>query len=255
MSELVKKNGENEIIIQNAEWNSLYKLSKILSKAGSMIPQSFQGKTEEIFAALMLGSELGLNPMQSLRSIFVVNGRPSLYGDALLGVVMRTKEVESFEERITENGAICIIKRRGYAAVERTYTLDDAKKNPNFQKSVWKIHTKRMMQMRARAFALRDSFPDVLSGVYDTNEIDEIENPAPVNITPISKETPMIDDMLEKAKKEAEEKGKTEEEKPLPPMHNTVKKLTEIMENEKKDYTYQPPGTKGTRKKGDGELI
>ena len=166
---------ELESVKEEKFFNKMAQTASKLSKAGDMIPAHYKGDPYKIFAALMLGDELGLKPMQALRSIFVVNGKPALYGDAQLGLAMNTGELEDIKEFFdNENNAHCIVKRRGYSAVERIYTQEDKKHNANNGNAVWKAHERRMMQMRARAFALRDSFADILSGIYHDTEIDEI---------------------------------------------------------------------------------
>jgi hypothetical protein len=43
-------------------------------------------------------------------------------------------------------------------------------------KTVWASYPKRMLKYRARAYALRDIFPDVLEGLYLKEEIEESDN-------------------------------------------------------------------------------
>ena len=79
--------------------------------------------------------------------------------------------LESIKEDISETGAVCTLKRRGEDAVSREFTVEDAKRAGLLGKQgPWQQHPKRMMQMRARAFALRDVFPDVLRGVNIAEE-------------------------------------------------------------------------------------
>ena len=49
-------------------------------------PKEFKGKAADCMIAIQYGMELGLSIMSSLRSIAVINGKPSIYGDALLAV-------------------------------------------------------------------------------------------------------------------------------------------------------------------------
>ena len=77
--------------------------------------------------------------------------------------------------------------RKGEEEVERTFTIEDAKKAGLYGKQgPWQTAPRRMMQMRARAFALRDVFTDVLRGVH----IAEIaqDEPAEKDITAESSE-------------------------------------------------------------------
>ena len=60
--------------------------AKIIASSG-MVPKSFQGRPGDVLVAVQMGVELGLPPTQALQNIAVINGRPSLWGDAVLAIV------------------------------------------------------------------------------------------------------------------------------------------------------------------------
>ena len=138
-------------------------------------PKDFRGKPESCLLAVQHGQELGLSPMQSLQSIAVVNGRPAVYGDTALAVVKGSAVCEWVRETIEGDGdsmtAVCQAKRRGDPhPVEGRFSMADAKRAGLASKDVWKSYPRRMLQMRARGFALRDAFPDVLRGLVTAEE-------------------------------------------------------------------------------------
>ena len=59
------------------------------------------------------GAEIGLQPLQAMQNIAVINGRPSLWGDAVLALVRSSGLLEQFEETQTEDMATCTVKRKG----------------------------------------------------------------------------------------------------------------------------------------------
>jgi hypothetical protein len=141
-------------------------------------PKDFKGKPEACLLAGQHGAELGLGPMQSLQCIAVINGRPSIWGDAALALVQSSPVCEYVTEELEEGKegetlvAVCTAKRRGYPkpTVVR-FTVADAKKAGLWGKSgPWTQYPKRMLQLRARGFALRDAFPDVLKGLVTAEE-------------------------------------------------------------------------------------
>jgi hypothetical protein len=83
--------------------------------------------------AIQHGSEVGLSPMQSLQSIAVINGRPTIWGDAALALVVGSHVCEYVTEGVDGEGdkmvAMCFAKRRGYekATIVR-FSVEDAKK-------------------------------------------------------------------------------------------------------------------------------
>lgn len=138
----------------------------MMSKS-SIVPKDYQGNPGNILVAVQWGAEIGLAPLQAMQSIAVINGRPSIWGDAMLALVRGSGLLEFISETPTDGGCVCRLKRRGEPEVEREFTVEDAKKAGLWGKAgPWQQHPKRMMQMRARAFALRDVFPDVLRGVH-----------------------------------------------------------------------------------------
>lgn len=144
---------------------------------------------EKAAIAIQMGGELGLKPMQSIQNIAVINGRPTLWGDALIGVVLGSPLCDDIDERVEGTGdgavAICRAKRRGSPEYnERRFDVADAKKAGLWGKAgPWQQYPKRMLQMRARGFCLRDTFPDILKGIItaeeaiDLNEIEVAERP------------------------------------------------------------------------------
>ena len=152
-----------------------FRFSKLVATS-DFAPKDFRGKPESCLLAIQHGAELGLSPMQSLQSIAVVNGRPSVYGDTALAVCKGSPVCEWVRETIEGEGehmvAVCQAKRRGDAQpVESRFGVADAKKAGLWGKQgPWTQYPRRMLQMRARGFALRDAFPDVLRGLVTAEE-------------------------------------------------------------------------------------
>lgn len=136
---------------------------------------------DAVLVAMQHGMELGLSPMQAVQSIAVINGRPSIWGDAALALAMGHPDFEDIEETF-ERGATaedmlarCEIKRKGRSSVVRTFSVGDARKAGLWDKAgPWRSYPKRMLQMRARSFAIRDCFPDALKGVSVVEEMRDV---------------------------------------------------------------------------------
>lgn len=146
--------------------------------AAKMAPKGLE-TPEACMIAIMHGLEVGLSPLSALQRIAVINGRPTLWGDGALALVKASGLCEAIEEWIEGDDdnpsswmAICnLIRKHDPVPVERRFSSADAKRAKLWGKSgPWSDYPKRMLQMRARAFALRDAFPDVLGGLYLTEE-------------------------------------------------------------------------------------
>ena len=170
-----------------ATFDDAFRFAKMVSQS-DFAPKDFRGKPESCLLAIQHGSEVGLSPMQSLQSIACINGRPSVWGDAALALVMGSPVCEYVRETVDGDGdsmvATCEAKRRGYdkPTVVR-FGVADAKKAGLWGKTgPWTNYSRRMLQMRARGFALRDTFPDILRGLVTAEEAQDYpETPAAVD--------------------------------------------------------------------------
>lgn len=157
-------------------FDEMWRMAKVMILSG-MMPKGLQ-KTEAVFVALEMGLEVGLAPMQAVQNIAVINGRPSIWGDAALGLVRGSGLLDWITEKFVGEypdgsfTAVCIAKRRGEPEpLKREFSVTDAKVADLWSKQgPWKQYPKRMLQMRARSWALRDGFTDVLKGLKVAEE-------------------------------------------------------------------------------------
>lgn len=168
--------------------------------AGSeLVPTSFRGKPLDILVAMAMGSELGFRPLQALQNIAVVNGRPSLWGDAFRALIIGSPDLDSIEEDFDEQTqtATCTIGRRlasgNVAKFTGSFSMKEATAAGLTGRDPWKKYPKRMLQWRALGFAGRDAYPDRLRGIWieaeaaDMPEEREI-NPAPSAEKPVKRQ-------------------------------------------------------------------
>ena len=137
-----------------------------------MVPKDFKGREGNCLIAMQWGAELGLKPLQALQNLAIINGRPSLWGDAVIALVRGSSLCEFVIETIAGDVATCRVKRRGEPEQSRTFSVADAAAaGLKGKQGPWTQYPKRMLQLRARAFALRDVFPDVLRGLPVAEEL------------------------------------------------------------------------------------
>jgi hypothetical protein len=147
-----------------------------------MAPKSMK-TVPQCAVAILHGLEVGLPPMQALQSIAVINGRPSVWGDGAIGLIQSSglldDQDEHFEgqEGTMEFKAVCVLKRKGKTRPYRAeFSMADAKGAGLLGKEgPWQTYRKRMLKMRARAWAMRDGFSDVLKGLSIAEEQEDVE--------------------------------------------------------------------------------
>lgn len=165
--------------------------------ASGMAPPDVKSQ-EDALVIILTGMEVGMPPMQALQRIALINGRTTIWGDAAIGLVRASGLLESIKEWKTPDGvAHCKVRRKGDKVYhESKFGEADAKKaglwdrkNRDGSPGMYQKYPDRMLQMRARGFALRDVFADVLGGMYLREEVEGIE-PEVVDITPPPAPTP-----------------------------------------------------------------
>ena len=120
------------LTIAPADLQQAMSFCKVMSES-NFVPQTYRNKPGDILAAVTMGAELGLGPMQSLLGIAVINGKPSIYGDTLLSLVLGHPDCEDVIETVENEGtdkalARCEVRRRGRQPAVRTFSVDDAKR-------------------------------------------------------------------------------------------------------------------------------
>lgn len=164
-------------LLVGASFEDQWRICTAYLRSG-LLPKSFD-TIEKVLVGTQFARELGLPPLTALRQIYVLNGTPNLYGDLPLALAMRSGLIEDIEEHFIEEGgetiaATCKIKRRGVATpVERKFSKTDAQRAGLWGKGVWQKYQARMLQCRARSWALKDIAPDLFNGCsileYDEN--------------------------------------------------------------------------------------
>lgn len=163
--------------LQPANMSEAMKMAEMLSQS-QMVPKSYQQKPNDTLVAMMMGSELGLNPIQAIQNIAVINGKPAIYGDALLALVQNHPAFGGHEESFDESTmtATCTVWRKGEKRKHTvTFSQADAQMAQLWGKvGPWKQYPKRMLMWRARGYALRDKFADALGGLITVEEARDI---------------------------------------------------------------------------------
>ena len=147
--------------------------------ATEFVPKAYRGKPDSIMVVGAMGARLGVDVFSAMSGIADINGRPSVYGDLMLAVCMNHPAfedcLESYEGKPYEDTfkAVCVVKRKGREPVTRAFSVIEAKEAGLWKKAgPWTSTPQRMLSMRARAFALRDTFTDALAGFHAVEEND-----------------------------------------------------------------------------------
>ncbi|QUN44672.1 hypothetical protein KEH56_36495 [Burkholderia cenocepacia] len=130
MSDVVQSHNQSVVDFSPRTFGELMEFATLLA-ASNLVPKDYIGKKENIIVAVQWGNEIGLKPMQALQNIAVINGRPALWGDAMLAIVLASPlckdVVEYFEGEGPKRTAVCIAKRHGREDKIQRFSFEDAR--------------------------------------------------------------------------------------------------------------------------------
>ncbi len=154
-------------------------LAELFSKS-SLLPEALRGKAADVLVSIMAGQELGLSPMAALRGVHVVQGKPVLSADTMVGIVLGSGLAAYFSCVAESDESVTYeTKRVNSPQPQRgTWTMADAKRAGLTGNPTWAKYPRAMMKARAKAALARDVYPDVLAGCYDPDEASEFTPPS-----------------------------------------------------------------------------
>lgn len=174
---------DNSPLLQWAyEAQQANKIAQSLAKT-SFVPASLRGKPDDITAAILAGSELGLQPMAALRSMDVIQGTPALRAHAMRGLVLshghEVEVVESDPQHCVMRG-----RRKGSEAWQTvTWTFERAQQLGLTGKDQWKKQPQTMLVARATGEICRLIASDVLHAMPYASE--ELTGEQTVHVTQV----------------------------------------------------------------------
>lgn len=142
---------------------------------------SAYGTPQAVLATIMLGRELGLPAMASLRGINNIEGKHALSAALMVALVLKSGLADYFEPiSFDDKQATFETKRKGARnPVTLTHTIEMATLAGLVkQKSNWERIPTEMLMARAQARLARLVYPDLLAGLYTPDELTEIRTAA-----------------------------------------------------------------------------
>lgn len=161
--------------------------------ASGLLPKSIQ-RPEAAFAIVAAGRELGLTAMQSLRSIHIIEGKPSLSADLAIALCKSRADVCKYFMLVESSDQIATyetLRAGDPKPTKMSFTWADAQRAGVTGKDNWKKYPPAMLRARAGMALARAVYPELLMGIYDPDEIAPEPGPAqPGNFQVIAQDLP-----------------------------------------------------------------
>jgi hypothetical protein len=160
------------------EWEATMAIAKQIA-ATPFVPESYRNQPEAVVAAILTGRELGIGPMQALRDIHMVDGRPAFAAQLMLAK-MRQGGIVLLETDSTDERAWIKARRPDTGEVgEFEFTIKEAEVAGLLAKAgkSWTKYRKDMLWARAVSRMARRFGSDLLGGlVYSKEELDDLDD-------------------------------------------------------------------------------
>ena len=211
----------------------------------TILPTAYRGNAANAFVAAETGAALGLEPLQALASIAVINGRATLSSDLMAAVIRRAGHTLRIVENSPESVTATLIRADDKTfKFEVTWDKDKATKAGLWgQRGPWSQYPTQMLRARAITEVARQGASEALMGmiyspedfgatITDTGEVLEAEivDDAPAKPAPAAKPKPA-------AKPAAAPSQPAPLDKPLTPAQASVAKGLETLSFTQDAYT------------------
>lgn len=170
-AEVLPPQGEYHLQLDPRSLNEARLIASDLYKSAMF---SAYGTPQAVLSTIMLGRELGLPAMASLRQIHIIEGKHALSAALIVALVLKSGKAEYFEVKsFDETQATVVTKRVGGRREQKlTHTIEMAKQAGLVkEKSNWLKIPTEMCLARAQARLARLVYPDVVGGLYDPEEL------------------------------------------------------------------------------------
>jgi hypothetical protein len=150
-------------------------LAATLAKS-ALLPADLKNKEADILYTIMTGAELGLAPMQSIRGIAIIKGKPTLYADTMSALVKRRRDVCEYMvvKELTISKCTIETKRVGDPVAQTfTYAIEDAQRSGLAAQDNYKKYGPDMLRARCTSRTCRAVYSDLVLGLYDPEELRE----------------------------------------------------------------------------------
>lgn len=160
---------------ETASWAVEMQRAQMLLDSGFMPPSI---KTvAQVFYLIEMARLLDVPLLAAINGIDVINNRIHLKPVMMMGLINRSRQLEALVVKSEPDSCTVIMTRKGKAPHTEKFTMSDAAAMGLTGKDNWRKQPVVMLKWRAISAAARVVFPDVIWGLYLTDEIQpEITN-------------------------------------------------------------------------------
>lgn len=158
------------------EWDAMRAMAETIALT-EFVPRDFRGRPEAVLAAILSGRELGIGPMQSLKDISIIDGRPALAAHLVLAMLRKGGVVIDQAESTDERAYIRAHRQDTGEQAEIEWTMEEAQRAGLANKDNFRKYPRDMLWARAVGRLGRRLGSDLLAGMpYTAEEVQDFED-------------------------------------------------------------------------------
>jgi len=149
-----------------------------------LCPLALRGREADVLLVMMTGAEIGLTTMQSLRNLYIVEGRIGMSAALIRGRCQKHGDCALFEVAEADAAhAVVEVKKRGWTESRRvSWSIADAERAGLIKEdqpdSLWRRWPQEMCVARATTRAASMYFPEITSGLLSEEDLRDMSTPA-----------------------------------------------------------------------------
>lgn len=146
-----------------AEWNTLNIIATTL-KNGGVLPRGID-TVQKMVVVLQAGREIGLQPIEALNSLYFVNGKVSMYGEAVPMQIMRAGHTIKWGKCDKTEATVTITRGDNGSEMTQTFTMAEAETRGYTSNPIYRKYPENMLKWRVLGMVAKFIAPDALRGI------------------------------------------------------------------------------------------
>lgn len=177
------------IFSERSSFEHALRVAQMLSRS-DMVPQSYRGNVQNVMVALEISQRSGVSPLMVMQNLHMIQGKPSWSSTFIIAGLNSSKRFSPLEFELSGEGddygcrATALERSTGKRLEGSRVTLSMAKAEGWYGKSgsKWKSMPEQMLKYRAASFFCRIYAPELLMGMYTSDETRDMNSTSRTDI-------------------------------------------------------------------------
>ena len=172
--------GALSVFSDGQSFNTALRMSQCLASS-TVVPKEYQGNVGNCMIAIEMASRINTSPMMVMQNLYIVNGRPAWSSQWIIAMINSSRRYKTelqfeFGNAKEDGGLSCRAWAEDYSGhkvygPKITMAMANQEGWTSKNGSKWKTMPDVMIQYRAASFFGRMNCPDMIMGIYSSEEV------------------------------------------------------------------------------------